>query len=125
MTGHPWDPELEQAQLLFRHSGPVGHQSLRMVCWLLRSVLEQSFVHLAEAQGTDLGTAYGRSRLICLRSLYEDAAPELASAAEAAWTRLSRAVHHHAYELSPTVSEVEELTAIVVGVVEFATRQGP
>lgn len=125
MTGHPWDPELEQAQLLLRRSGSVGHQSLRMVCWLLRSALEQSFVHLARAREVELGTATGKSRLTCLASLYQDDAPELAGEAEAAWARLSRAVHHHAYELSPTVSEVEELTGIVVGIVEFAARQEP
>lgn len=125
MTAHPWDPELAQAQLLLQRSGPVGHQSLRMVCWLLRSVLEQSFVRLARARGVELGTATGKSRLICLGSLYQDDAPELAGEAEAAWTRLSRAVHHHAYELSPTAGEVEELTRQVLGVVEFARRKKP
>lgn len=125
MTGQPWDSELEQAQLLLQRPGPVGHQSLRMVCWLLRSVLEQSFDDLADARGVELGTATGKARLICLRSLYQDVAPELANEAEAAWTRLSQAVHHHAYELSPTLGEVEELAGMVVGVVEYATRQKP
>jgi hypothetical protein len=125
MTGWSWDPELGQARLLLQRPGPVGHQSLRMVCWLLRSVLEQSFDHLAWARGVELGTATGITRLVCLRSLYQDVAPELADEAEAAWTRLSQAVHHHAYELSPTLGEVEELARMVVGVVEFATRQKP
>lgn len=125
MIGQPWDSELEQArQLMLRRPGPLGHQTLRMVCWLLRSVLEQSFVHLARAQSADLGRASGKSTLICLRSLYQYIAPDLADESEAAWTRLSRAVHHHAYELSPTLSEVEELSGMVVGVVEFARRQG-
>lgn len=125
MTGRSWDLELGQARLLLQRPGPVGHQSLRMVCWLLRSVLEQSFEHLARAQGVELGTATGVTRLVCLRSLYKDVAPELADEAEATWIRLSQAVHHHAYELSPTLGEVEGLVEMVVGVVEFATRQEP
>lgn len=117
-----WAADLEQAERLMQGSGPVGHQSLRMVCWLLRSVLEQTYRELVGAQGAALGTSTNRVALICLRALYEDTAPELAGDAESAWNRLSRAVHHHAYELSPTLSEVEDLMRQVSDVAKFAAR---
>src|SRR5690606_5584275 len=79
---------------------------------------------LARRQETDVDGATGRTILICLRVLYREVAPELASEAEGAWTRLSQAVHHHAYELSPTVSEVEDLAASVVRIAEYAGRTG-
>lgn len=123
MSPGRWTAELAQAERLMRGSGSVGHQSLRMVCWLLRSVIEGSYRELVSAQGEDLGSSSNRSALICLRALYDESAPELADDAEAAWTRLSRAVHHHAYELSPTLSEVEDLMRQVTHVAQFAARQ--
>ena len=124
MSPDPCVAELAQAQRLMQGSGPVGHQSLRMVCWLLRSVLEQTYRELVGAQGADLGSASNRAALICLRALYDETAPNLTDDAESAWTRLSRAVHHHAYELSPTLSEVRDLAGTVVGVVQFTAQRG-
>jgi hypothetical protein len=118
-----WAADIEQVERLMQGSGPVGHQSLRMVCWLLRSALEQTYRELVGAQGADLGRSSNRAALICLRALYDESAPDLADDAEAAWTRLSRAVHHHAYELSPTLSEVKDLMRQVTHVAEFAARQ--
>ena len=124
MSPDPWTSELAQAQRLLQGSGPVGHQSLRMVCWLLRSVLEQTYRDLLKAQGAGLGSASNKAALICLRALYYEAAPDLADDAESAWTRLSRAVHHHSYELSPTLGEVQDLAGTVIGVVQFTAQQG-
>lgn len=122
MSGQAWGSELQQAQLLLREPGSLAHHRLRMACWLLRFVLEQSLAELARRQEVDVHGASGRTTLICLRVLYREVAPELAGEAEGAWTRLSQAVHHHAYELSPTVSEVEELEASVVRIAEYAGR---
>jgi hypothetical protein len=47
-----------------------------------------------------------RSRLAVLHALDQHG---LARIAENAWNALSRACHHHAYELSPTVSELRYL----------------
>lgn len=124
MSTDRWTDELRQAERLMHRSGPTGHQSLRMVCWLLRSVLEEACHELAAAQGADLGSCSTRATLICLRALYDETVPRLADDAESAWLRLSRAVHHHAYELSPTLSEVQELADTVVGVVQFTVGQG-
>ena len=123
MSPESWADELDQAERLLQGSGPVGHQSLRMVCWLLRSVLEQTYRELVDAQGADLGSSSNKAARICLRALYDDTAPDLADDAESAWIRLSRAVHHHAYELSPALSEVEDLARRVIQVAEFAARR--
>ena len=46
-----------------------------------------------------------RTQLICLRSYLEDAG--LAARAGHAWSALSRACHHHRYELAPTSGELQ------------------
>jgi hypothetical protein len=46
-----------------------------------------------------------RVQLIFLRTYLGDA--ELAGRAGHAWSALSRACHHHAYELAPTAAELE------------------
>jgi len=46
-----------------------------------------------------------RPQLICLRGYLKDDA--LAGQAQQLWSSLSRACHHHPYELAPTVGELE------------------
>ena len=48
-----------------------------------------------------------RTQLICLRSYLEDA--PLAARAGHAWSALSRACHHHPYELGPTAGRAPVL----------------
>jgi hypothetical protein len=52
-----------------------------------------------------------RTQLICLRSYLEDA--PLAARTSHTWSALSRACHHHAYELAPTSTELEDWFAVV------------
>jgi hypothetical protein len=49
-----------------------------------------------------------RSRLIVIRALYDE---ETAALAEIAWTGLSSLCHHHAFELTPTVTEARHFSA--------------
>lgn len=46
-------------------------------------------------------------QLICLREYLGDA--DLAGRVHLAWNGLSRACHHHPYELAPTAGELERL----------------
>ncbi len=46
----------------------------------------------------------GRAQLLCLVAYLRD--QELARATAGAWSDLSRACHHHPYELSPTAGEL-------------------
>jgi len=53
-----------------------------------------------------------RSKLTILQIAFASRA-DVAERAEYAWSRLSRACHHHAYELSPSVVEVGHLLQLV------------
>jgi hypothetical protein len=66
--------------------------------------LEASLLRLWERRSLDLQGCSMRTQLICLRSYLEDA--KLAARTGHTWSALSRACHHHAYELGPTVGEL-------------------
>lgn len=53
-----------------------------------------------------------RSKLVVLEILGD---PEVGAQARWVWEALSRSVHHHAYELQPSVAEVRHLVAQVRG----------
>ncbi len=72
---------------------------------LARCALEHAITAALEAHGYQLPQANGRSRLIILRALDEDAGAR----AGHAWDGLSRACHRHAFELAPAEPEVRAL----------------
>ena len=57
-----------------------------------------------------------KTQLICLRSYLEDA--KLAARTGHAWSALSRACHHHPYELGPTAAELQSWFSMVSELVE-------
>jgi len=52
-----------------------------------------------------------RAQMICLRTYLGDS--ELAARAGHAWAALSRACHHHPYELAPTAGELKVWFSVV------------
>ncbi len=52
-----------------------------------------------------------RAQLICLRTYLGDS--NLASRTNLTWSELSRACHHHPYELAPTVGELRTWFSVV------------
>ena len=82
--------------------------SARAACWVVRRGLEAMIPLLLQLRGVDVGRASMNVQLICLRVAYEDD-PALFSGLASAWDQLSRACHHHAYELTPTITEVRDL----------------
>ena len=82
--------------------------------------LEASLLRLWESRGLDLQGCSMRTQLICLRSYLEDA--KLAARTGHAWSALSRACHHHAYELGPTAGELRSWFSVVS---ELVQRVGP
>ena len=87
----------------------------RRACWLARSAMEERLDTLLAARGLDVGErASTRSKLSCLEAAYADQ-PDLANRAQYLWSRLSEACHQHAYELSPTYSEVRHLLEALDG----------
>jgi hypothetical protein len=78
---------------------------------LALQALEASLLHLWESRALDLQGCSMRTQLICLRSYLEDA--RLAARTGHAWSALSRACHHHAYELAPTAAELQSWFSVV------------
>ena len=83
---------------------------------LALAALEASVLRLWQRRALDLEGRSMRTQLICLRSYLEDAA--LAARAGHAWSALSRACHHHAYELGPTAGELQSWFSVVSELVE-------
>lgn len=75
----------------------------RAVALLVRQALERSMEELFAVKAPPLMGASLRAQLLCLR---EWVSPELAGRVAWAWTALSVACHHHAYDLPPTAPEL-------------------
>jgi hypothetical protein len=80
----------------------------RAACWVARRGLETMVPLLLHRRQVDPGLASMHVQLICLTIAYGDD-PLLVSDLANAWDQLSRACHHHAYELTPTTTEVQHL----------------
>jgi hypothetical protein len=78
---------------------------------LARHALEQGLLGLWDLRTLDLQGCSMRAQLICLRSYLGDA--ELAARTSHAWSALSRACHHHPYELAPTAGELDGWFGVV------------
>jgi hypothetical protein len=73
--------------------------------------LEAAMRRLWERRALDYQGCPMRVQLIFLRIHLGDA--ELAGRTGHAWSALSRASHHHAYELAPTVAELQDWLSVV------------
>jgi len=89
--------------LLSEASDATAGRWPRAVAILCRQALEGSLHDFWRAKAPGVEGTPERAQLLCLRSYI---APDLAARAEHTWTALSRACHHHAYELSPAASEL-------------------
>ena len=87
---------------------------------LALAALETCVLRLWQRRALDLRGCSMRTQLICLRSYLEDA--KLAARTSHAWSALSRACRHHAYELGPTADELRSWFSVVS---ELAERVGP
>jgi len=80
--------------------------------------LEAAVARLWERRELDLQACPMRVQLICLRTYLGDA--DLAARAGHAWSALSRACHHHAYELAPTAAELRGWLSVVEELIQKA-----
>ena len=87
---------------------------------LALEALEASMLRLWERRTLDLQGCSMRAQLICLRTYLGDA--HLAARAGHAWSALSRACHHHPYELAPTAGELRSWFSVVR---ELIQKVGP
>jgi hypothetical protein len=83
----------------------------RVSALLAGQALEATLRRLWERQALDLPGCSMRTQLICLRTYLGD--PDLAARTAHAWSALSRACHHHPYELAPTATELQAWFLVV------------
>lgn len=99
------DDLLGHAQsLIERLEGPEGVWP-RAAALLARQVLEDALDHLWLAIHPGVIRAGRATQLTCLGLMITD--PGLVADVRSAWASLSRACHHHHYELGPTAAELE------------------
>jgi hypothetical protein len=89
---------------------------------LARQALEHALDEFWQKRAPGVEKCSARAQLLCLpQYLRKD---DLAVRASYAWAGLSRACHHHAYELPPTAGELESWIATVEELVTALSAQG-
>jgi hypothetical protein len=98
-------------QLLARADADTAGVWPRAAALLARQALEQGLDAYWSERGMPLQFFGTRQQLICLREYIGD--DVLAGRACHAWSSLTRACHHHPYELPPGHAELERSLEIV------------
>lgn len=106
MSGTP--TLIEQAASVLE--GATAHSN-RAACWIARAALESVVDDLLADKQFSAPEASMRSKLIILQVAFEHG--PTSARADYAWSRLSVACHHHAFELAPAASEVRHLIELV------------
>jgi hypothetical protein len=104
-------PLLDTARGLLRRDPATAGLWPRVSALLARQALEAAVRGLWDRRRLDLQGVSMAAQLICLRTYLGDA--DLAARAGHAWSALSRACHHHAYELAPTAGELDHWFGVV------------
>ena len=99
-------------QLLTGDEARSSGQSARLAALIARQALETGITERCAAIGAASDRATMRSRLAILRGLDDPSTERLASL----WYQLSNLCHQHAYEMAPTVAEVDALCEGVASV---------
>ena len=90
----------------------------RAAALLARQALEQGLDHFWRAKGLKVDTLATKPQLICLQAYLPDR--ELAARTNDAWSNLTRACHHHPYELGVGEEELKTWLATVAQVLASA-----
>jgi hypothetical protein len=99
--------------------GTAGHWP-RSAALLTRQALESSLTFFWTRQAPGVEACSTRAQMLCLGRYLGD--EPLAHRAHAAWSGLSRACHHHVYDLAPTREELHAWRNVVMEVVERTER---
>lgn len=119
---------LVAARDLTRYADPsTGGRWPRAAALLARQALEAALDELWTVVAPGVEKTSGAAQLLCLREYLDD--EELAERAAYAWSALSRACHHHVYELVPTVDELarwmDDVEAVAATVERVASGISP
>jgi hypothetical protein len=94
----------------------------RAAALLARQALEQGLDQFWRGKGLRLDGLATKPQLICLPAYLADR--DLAAKANAAWSNLTQACHHHPYELGVSGEEVKAWLEAVAEVVAAAGTKG-
>lgn len=100
----------------------------RLACWpwagalLIRTALEAGLDRYWQGVNGRVASGSMASQVLVLGAYR---GPELAASVGEAWRFLSRAAHHHAYDLSPTVTELRTWHRRVARLIGQLAPQGP
>ncbi len=92
----------------------------RAAALLARQALEAALDELWRLRAPGLEQCSARAQLLCLPEYLRQG--DLATRVSYAWTGLSRACHHHVYELPPTAAELDRWIGIVEELVTALPR---
>lgn len=84
---------------------------------LARQSLESAVYEYWSVREGGVARCSFRAQLICLGEFLAN--PRLAEEASQVWWLLTRACHHHPYELAPTYNELQNWQATVERVIEY------
>jgi hypothetical protein len=102
---------LDYADRLLDGEFGLGARGPRTAALLARTVLEEWLdEQSASWSSPTLGFPTARSKIVALATIRGTSVGERT---RRVWHALSRAVHHHAYELQPSVSEIRHLVRAV------------
>jgi len=107
-------------ELLTRSDPSTAGLWPRAAALLTRQALEEAVDDYWRSRQLPLDSLPTQAQLVCMRMMTADAS--LPARVHEAWGALSRACHHHPYELSPTAAELATWIEVVE---EFGDRQGP
>lgn len=113
----------EARRLLAKAPGDTGGMWPKAVALLTRQSLESALDDFWrwKAPGAQLASRY--AQLICIGAFVKD--DRVAAGIRSAWNDLSRACHHHAYELAPTADELNRMVASVAGFIQHLRTAAP
>ena len=110
------DDLLEQVRILLRFSDPsTAGVWPRATALLARQALESGLDDLWHRRAPSLAGCSLKAQLLCLPSYIDS---DAAQRAAHTWVVLSRACHHHPYELSPTADELDRWVEDTQGVID-------
>ena len=109
MTDTPADLLGHAKGLLSRATPETRGLWPRAAALLARQALEQALDEYWKEKGLRLSECSTTAQLLCLTEYMKDG--ELAAEAHHVWASLSRACHHHPYDLAPTAGELERWIA--------------
>lgn len=95
----------------------------RAAALLARQALESALDAFWRSRGVALTACSTRAQLLCLRGYLKD--DTVAAQAQQLWSTLSRACHHHPYELAPTVGELDGWLQELQGLATSTLSQEP